>query len=284
LRATAAPADGARWSVPDPDGRLGAAVARKVGASDVASAGVFAKVGDTGAAAPLLGIVGALDSPGAAVVVATGGGRASAVVLEVDSAVPGAAAAAAVLDGGARGTRPVTYSSVLRARRQLQPMAEPVPMGIPPGSAAFVRGNEELLALEGKRCAHCGTIAVPPTVHPVCPSCGSAEGAIVALARTGTVHTFVVNHTMPAPFEAPLPLVVVDLDDGARVLLQGMPEDAAALDIGDRVALELRRYAVERGAPVYGYKVRRAVVANGSANGSAPAAEPVSAGAARGDS
>jgi hydroxymethylglutaryl-CoA synthase len=157
-------------------------------------------------------------------------------------------------------------------------------MGIPPGSAAFVRGNEEVLALEGKKCAQCGTIAVPPTVHPVCPSCGSAEGTTVALARTGTVHTFVVNHTMPAPFEAPLPLVVADLDDGARVLLQGMPEDAAALDIGDRVVLELRRYAVERGAPVYGYKVRRVAPVNGSANGSAPAAEPATAGAERGES
>jgi hydroxymethylglutaryl-CoA synthase len=101
---------------------------------------------------------------------------------------------------------------------------------------------------------------------------------------TAPVRTFVVNHTMPAPFEAPLPLVVVDLDDGARVLLQGMPEDAAALGIGDKVVLELRRYAVERGAPVYGYKVRRAVVANGSTNGAAPTAEPATAGARRGDS
>ena len=278
------PPDGARWSVPDPDGRLGAAVARKVGAAEVASAGVFARVGDTGAAAPLVGILSALDAPGTAVVVATGGGRASASVLEVDQPVPGAAAAVAALDGGARGTRPVSYSSVLRARRQLQPMAEPVPMGIPPGSAAFVRGNEELLALEGKKCAQCGTIAVPPTVHPVCPSCGSAEGDTVALVRHGTVHTFVINHTMPAPFEAPLPLVVVDLDDGARVLLQGMPEDAAALDIGDEVELELRRYAVERGAPVYGYKVRRSATAPGSANGSAPTPEPATAGAGRGGS
>jgi hydroxymethylglutaryl-CoA synthase len=281
------PPDGARWSVPDPDGRLGGAVARKVGATDVASADVFARVGDTGAAAPLLGILGALDAAGPAVVVATGGGRASALVLEVDHPVPGAAAAVATLDGGTRGTRPVTYASVLRARRQLQPMAEPVPMGIPPGSAAFVRGNEELLALEGKKCANCGTIAVPPTVHPVCPNCGSAKGTTVPLTRTGVVHTFVVNHTMPAPFEAPLPLVVVDLDDGARVLLQGMPEDAAALSIGDRVALELRRYAIERGAPVYGFKVRRAVgAANGSGNGSAPgaAAEPAPAAAGRGDS
>jgi hydroxymethylglutaryl-CoA synthase len=62
---------------------------------------------------------------------------------------------------------------------------------------------------------------------------------------------------MPAPFVAPLPLLIVDLDDGARVQFQGLPEDAPNLAIGDRVELVLRRYAVERGVPVYGYKARK---------------------------
>ena len=83
------------------------------------------------------------------------------------------------------------------------------------------------------------------------------------LARRGQVHTFVINHTMPPPFEAPLPMAVVDLVDGSRVLLQGLPEDAADLAIGDPVDLELRRYATERGVPVYGYKARRVVPAAG---------------------
>jgi hydroxymethylglutaryl-CoA synthase len=71
------------------------------------------------------------------------------------------------------------------------------------------------------------------------------------------VHTFVVNHTMPAPFVAPLPLVVVDLDDGARVMLQGTSDAASRLAVDDRVELVLRRYTVERGVPVYGFKVQR---------------------------
>jgi formamidopyrimidine-DNA glycosylase len=50
---------------------------------------------------------------------------------------------------------------------------------------------------------------------------------------------------------------VVELDDGARVMLQGLAEDAGGFAIGDDVELVLRRYAVERGAPVYGYKVKR---------------------------
>ena len=54
--------------------------------------------------------------------------------------------------------------------------------------------------------------------------------------------------------------MVVDLDDGARVMLQGTSADASSFAIGDRVGLALRRYALERGVPVYGYKVKRELV------------------------
>jgi uncharacterized OB-fold protein len=69
------------------------------------------------------------------------------------------------------------------------------------------------------------------------------------------VHTFVVNHTMPAPFVAPLPLAVIDLADGARLMLQ-VVGDGTDLEIGSPVELVLRRYAHERGVPVYGYKAK----------------------------
>jgi hydroxymethylglutaryl-CoA synthase len=75
------------------------------------------------------------------------------------------------------------------------------------------------------------------------------------LARRGRVHTFVINQTMPAPFVAPLPLAVIDLDDGARVMLQ-VTESPAPLELGGPVELVMRRYAHERGVPVYGYKAR----------------------------
>jgi hydroxymethylglutaryl-CoA synthase len=61
---------------------------------------------------------------------------------------------------------------------------------------------------------------------------------------------------MPPPFIAPLPIAILDLDDGSRLMLQvtGGAED---LQIGERVELVLRRHVVERGAPVYGFKARR---------------------------
>jgi len=175
------------------------------------------------------------------------------VTIEVDTEVPGAADVHRVLASGRR----ASYPEVLRARGELVPSGETVEMAVPPGSAAFVRGEVEMIGLLGARCVDCGTVNTPPSVHPACTGCGGAKLEEIALARTGSVHTFVVNHTMPAPFLAPLPLVVVDLDDGARLMLQGTSDDATSLAIDDRVELVLRRYTVERGVPVYGFKVHK---------------------------
>lgn len=243
--------DVSSWSLPDPDGRLGAAVAKQLGVAPPASAAVYAAVGDTGAAAALLGAVGALDAAGTVALLGTGGGRTTGVTITADAAVPGAAAIPDVLAEG----RSASYAEVLRARGQLVPAGETIPMGVPPGSALFARGADEMLQLLGGRCAECGTISTPPTIHPVCIACGGAKLEPVALARRGTVHTFVVNQTMPAPFVAPLPIAVIDLEDGARIMLQVLG-DGAGLAIGKTVELVLRKYAHERGVPVYGYKAR----------------------------
>jgi hydroxymethylglutaryl-CoA synthase len=239
------------WSLPDPDGRLGATIARHLGAESPASAAVYAELGDTGAAAAILGGLSALDEPGTVALIGFGGGRATALEIEVKERVAGADAVRAAITGG----RSATYPEVLRARGQLVASGETVQMGVPPESAQFVRGADEILGLLGARCVDCGTINTPPSIHPHCTSCGSAKFVLEPLARRGQVHTFVVNETMPAPFVAPLPLAVVDLEDGARVMLQGIG-DGSDLRVGTDVTLVLRRYAYERGVPVYGYKVR----------------------------
>jgi hydroxymethylglutaryl-CoA synthase len=239
------------WSLPDPDGRLGAVVAKRLGAATLASAPIYAVLGDSGAAAPLVGIAGALDAAGTYAVVGSGGGRTTGVTITVDAPVPGAATVADTLSGG----RPATYAEVLRARGQLTPSGEMIPMGVPPESALFARGAEEMLQMLGGKCADCGTINTPPSIHPVCIACGGSKLEPTALAHRGTVHTFVVNQTMPAPFVAPLPIAVLDLEDGARIMLQ-VVGDGEGLEIGTEVELVLRRYAHERGVPVYGWKAR----------------------------
>jgi hydroxymethylglutaryl-CoA synthase len=243
------------WSLPDPDGRLGSVVAKKVGDAPPASAIAYQHVGDTGAAAALLGALGAMGAPGTVAVVGTGGGRTTGVLVEVEAPVAGADVVAAALERG----RPATYAELLRARRQLVPGGETIPMGVPPESALFARGADEMLGLLGGRCVDCGTISTPPSIHPTCINCGGPKLEPVSLARGGTVHTYVINQTMPAPFVAPLPIAVLDMDDGARLMLQ-VVGDGSDVAIGRPVELVLRKYAHERGVPVYGFKARPLLV------------------------
>jgi len=243
--------DVAAWSLPDPDGRLGAVVAKLVGSGAPSSTAVYGAVGDSGAAAALLGAVPAFDAPGLVAVVGTGGGRTTGVLVDVETPVPGAALA---LDALAEG-RNASYTEALRSRGQLVPGGETIPMGVPPESALFARGADEMFGLLGGRCVDCGTISTPPSIHPTCIACGGAKLEPVSVARRGVVHTYVVNYTMPAPFVAPLPIAVLDMDDGARLMLQVIG-DGSDVAIGRRVDLILRKYAHERGVPVYGFKAR----------------------------
>ena len=242
------------WSIPDPDGRLAATIAKRVNASgnSVASAGVYAALGDTGAAAALIGSVAALAASdgGSTAIVAYGGGRASAIALTNTGPVAGAQTALEAINAPGA---PVSYARILRNRSQLTPTGETIPMGVPPESAMFARGALEMLQMLGGRCVDCGTINTPPSIHPHCIACGGTKMESVELAREGVVHTYVVNYTMPAPFEAPLPIAVIDLDDGSRIMLQ-VADDGSNVDIGARMRLVLRKYAYERGAPVYGFK------------------------------
>jgi hydroxymethylglutaryl-CoA synthase len=259
----------AGWAIADPDGKLAPAVAKRLG-GPLLSAPVQGALGDTGSAAALLGAVhglAATAAPGVLGVIAYGGGRATAVSIAVARAVPGASDVVA----GAGDGRPVSYVGAIRARGQLEPMSDPIPMGLPPAGAAFVRGNVEMLALEGAKCRVCGVISTPPSIHPRCTGCGGGDLDVVRLVRTGRVQTFVVNQTMPPPFQAPLPMVVIDLDDGARIMVQGSSADADHLAIDDKVTLSLRLYATERGIPVYGYKAFRVAPPSDPALSGAPA-------------
>ncbi len=243
----------AAWSFADPDGKLASVLAKRLGAPAPLSVPVQTELGDTGAASALLGLVPSLAEAGTVGAVGYGGGRATAVAVQVDHPVPGADGAKDRLAA----SHPISYVAAARARGVIEAMTDPVPMGLPPGGAAFVRGNPEMLGLKGSRCRTCATISTPPSVHPTCTGCGGTDLEIVPLAREGSVQTYVVNQTMPPPFVAPLPLLVLDLDDGARLMVQGTPDDASSIGIGDRVRLTLRRYALERGVPVYGFKALR---------------------------
>lgn len=89
-----------------------------------------------------------------------------------------------------------------------------------------------------QRCDACGALRHPP--GPGCPDCASLDWTPVPVSGHGTIHSFVRHHHPPIPpFESGHPVVLVELDEGPRLVSELVPEDAAREDlaIGMRVAV-----------------------------------------------
>ena len=115
--------------------------------------------------------------------------------------------------------------------------------------------------LEAARCAGCEKLLYPPRV--VCPSCGGSVFETITLPRKGRVVTFTVVRVPPAGFteQTPLPIAIVELMEGLRVMVQiGDLADPSELEIGMEVRLEFRRISWdgEAGLIFYGHKAVKA--------------------------
>jgi len=131
--------------------------------------------------------------------------------------------------------------------------------------AAYERAFDAKLRLEAARCTACGMLAYPERYR--CLRCGS-EGGVehVPLPREAAIYSLATVHVPVPGLATPYTVVLADLgDSGVRVIarLTGAPPGSAA--IGDRGRMVLRRVAVRRGVPDYGYgflpAVRRRVAA-----------------------
>jgi uncharacterized OB-fold protein len=85
-----------------------------------------------------------------------------------------------------------------------------------------------------QRCESCHTLRHPP--GPVCAACGSSQWDYLVASGKGTIFSFVVHHHPPVPgHEPPFVVVLVDLDEGTRVVGNLIDAQAADIAIGDTV-------------------------------------------------
>ena len=101
--------------------------------------------------------------------------------------------------------------------------------------SAFFWEGTALGEVRIQRCAVCHRLRHPPM--PACPACRSFEWDWIVAGGRGTVHSWVVHHHPPAPgFDGPVPIVLVDLEEGVRMVgdlvADERPADAARLAIG----------------------------------------------------
>ncbi len=95
--------------------------------------------------------------------------------------------------------------------------------------------------LEGNRlliqqCASCGKLRSLPS--PCCNACQSLDWSEFELAGDGVVHSHVVHHHPPLPgFATPLPIAVVDMKEGVRLL--GAMDGTDPTTVGSGLAVKV---------------------------------------------
>jgi hypothetical protein len=85
-----------------------------------------------------------------------------------------------------------------------------------------------------QQCARCSALTHPP--RSMCPACGSFERTFSNVSGKGRVWSWVVAHPPVLPAfqdRAPYNVVVVDLDEGVRMIgnLQGEPREGLPVEV-----------------------------------------------------
>jgi uncharacterized OB-fold protein len=104
--------------------------------------------------------------------------------------------------------------------------------------------------LVGQKCVVCGLLRHPP--RPMCPSCHSLEMTEVDLAGTGVVYSYAILHHPQHPaFVYPLVAVLVDLDEGIRILSNLFQTDPGDVRIGLPVEVRFTPTRNAQAVPVF---------------------------------
>ena len=137
-------------------------------------------------------------------------------------------------------------------------MAEPGEQGRQVRRPAPIRSEDNVVfwdacrdgRLIAQRCAECGRLRHPP--RPMCPHCGSLNVEITELSGRGTVYSYAALHHPQSPaFDYPVLAVLVDLEEGVRLLanLEGITADKVR--IGMPVAVGFAPTADGYAVPVF---------------------------------
>jgi uncharacterized protein len=109
-------------------------------------------------------------------------------------------------------------------------MAPRLAPAIGPDTEFFWNGLREGKLLI-QRCGGCGALRHPP--RPMCPKCRSLHWEAVESSGRGTVYSYVMPHEPRFPFfDYPYIVVLVDLDEGVRLVSNLFDIDPADVAVG----------------------------------------------------
>ena len=101
-----------------------------------------------------------------------------------------------------------------------------------------------------QKCNACGALRHPP--GPACPACAALDRGHVVAAGHGTVFSFVVHRHPSVPGRTlPILLVLVDLDEGVRMVGELVDAEPDGVEIGMEVRVEFQRIDDDLSLPVW---------------------------------
>jgi uncharacterized OB-fold protein/acyl dehydratase len=101
-----------------------------------------------------------------------------------------------------------------------------------------------------QRCKECQTLRHPP--RPMCGNCQSIEWDWAISKGAGSVYSYVVMHYPPIPgYEMPLPVALIDLDEGTRLVANVVGCKPAEVKIGMRVQAKIEAADEEMQLPFF---------------------------------
>jgi hypothetical protein len=104
--------------------------------------------------------------------------------------------------------------------------------------------------LVAQRCAACGRLRHPP--RPMCPECSSLDVEVVELSGRGVVYSYALLHHPQHPaFEYPVLAVLVDLEEGIRIVSNVVGVEPNDVGIGIPVQVEFVASDGEHHVPVF---------------------------------
>jgi uncharacterized OB-fold protein len=104
--------------------------------------------------------------------------------------------------------------------------------------------------LVAERCTQCGRFRHPP--RPMCPICHSIEKDIVELSGLGIVYSYIVIHYPQNPaFTYPVIAVLVDLEEGIRIVSNLVGVEPNDVHIGMPVRATFEETVDEMAVPVF---------------------------------
>jgi len=110
--------------------------------------------------------------------------------------------------------------------------------------------NASAHRLTAQRCGRCERMRHPP--RPMCPHCNSLDVALVELSGNGSVYSFsLLHHPQHPSFEYPVVAVLIELDEGIRMVSNLVGIDPHDVQVGRRVAVEFEPTAGDMAVPVF---------------------------------